>query len=122
VRYDYWQQLPAGRLVLGGNRDASLETEETDVEETIRLYRDGSMRSRRNCGFTPEVTDRCRDLGTTPDPGAARLARFATACGSRAAIRARQRAGLAAETRRARDRRRAAPELEIFAPSRLTAA
>jgi gamma-glutamylputrescine oxidase len=32
--YDYWQQLPDGRLVLGGQRDASIETESTDVEET----------------------------------------------------------------------------------------
>src|SRR4029077_3976691 len=29
--YDYWQQLPDRRLVLGGSRDASLATEETDV-------------------------------------------------------------------------------------------
>lgn len=32
--YDYWQQLPDRRLVLGGQRDASFETESTDVEET----------------------------------------------------------------------------------------
>jgi gamma-glutamylputrescine oxidase len=32
--FDYWQQLPDGRLVLGGRRDASLATEATDVEET----------------------------------------------------------------------------------------
>jgi gamma-glutamylputrescine oxidase len=32
--YDYWQQLPNGRLVLGGRRDASLATERTDVDET----------------------------------------------------------------------------------------
>jgi len=32
--YDYWQQLPDGRLVVGGRRDASFETEETGVEET----------------------------------------------------------------------------------------
>ena len=32
--YDYWQQLPDGRLVLGGQRDASFATEDTDVEET----------------------------------------------------------------------------------------
>ncbi len=32
--YDYWQQLPNGRLVLGGRRDTSVETERTSVEET----------------------------------------------------------------------------------------
>jgi glycine/D-amino acid oxidase-like deaminating enzyme len=30
--YDYWQQLPDRRLVLGGRRDAALETESTDEE------------------------------------------------------------------------------------------
>jgi gamma-glutamylputrescine oxidase len=32
--YDYWQQLPDGRLLLGGRRDTSLETERSNVEET----------------------------------------------------------------------------------------
>ena len=32
--FDYWQQLPDGRLVVGGKRDLDLETEFTDVEET----------------------------------------------------------------------------------------
>jgi glycine/D-amino acid oxidase-like deaminating enzyme len=32
--YDYWQQLPDGRLVVGGQRDASFATEDTDVEAT----------------------------------------------------------------------------------------
>jgi glycine/D-amino acid oxidase-like deaminating enzyme len=32
--YDYWQQLPDGRLILGGRRDTDLENERTSVEET----------------------------------------------------------------------------------------
>ena len=32
--YDYWQQLPDGRLILGGRRDTSLETERTAADET----------------------------------------------------------------------------------------
>jgi gamma-glutamylputrescine oxidase len=32
--FDYWQQLPDGRLVLGGQRDAALDEEWTDVEAT----------------------------------------------------------------------------------------
>jgi gamma-glutamylputrescine oxidase len=32
--FDYWQQLDDGRIVAGGFRDLSLETEFTDVEET----------------------------------------------------------------------------------------
>src|SRR5207237_2355412 len=35
--YDYWQQLPDGRLVVGGKRDASFATEATAVEETTEL-------------------------------------------------------------------------------------
>ena len=38
--YDYWQQLPDGRLVIGGQRDASLATEDTDVEETTPVIQD----------------------------------------------------------------------------------
>jgi len=35
--YDYWQQLPDRRLVVGGRRDVSFETEETDVDATTGL-------------------------------------------------------------------------------------
>ena len=38
--YDYWQQLPDGRVVLGGCRDAALETEwTTDAEPTPEVQR-----------------------------------------------------------------------------------
>jgi glycine/D-amino acid oxidase-like deaminating enzyme len=32
--FDYWQQLPYGRILLGGFRDVSILDELTDVEET----------------------------------------------------------------------------------------
>jgi len=38
--YDYWQQLPDGRLVVGGKRDASFETEATADEETTALIQE----------------------------------------------------------------------------------
>jgi glycine/D-amino acid oxidase-like deaminating enzyme len=38
--FDYWQQLPDGRLVVGGKRDASFETEYTDVETTTPVIQD----------------------------------------------------------------------------------
>jgi glycine/D-amino acid oxidase-like deaminating enzyme len=67
--YDYWQQLPDGRLVLGGKRDASLETEDTGVVETTEL-----VQSRLDelleqlVGNRPAVTDRWAGIwGTTPD-------------------------------------------------------
>ncbi len=34
--FDYWQQLPDGRLVVGGRRDRSFATEDTAVEETTQ--------------------------------------------------------------------------------------
>jgi gamma-glutamylputrescine oxidase len=67
--YDYWQQLPDGRLVIGGNRDASFETEETDVEETTALIQ-GRLEAlvQQLVGYRPRVTDRWSGIwGTTPD-------------------------------------------------------
>ena len=42
----------AERGVIGGNRDASLETEETDVEETTREVQTGSTRLSSNSSAT----------------------------------------------------------------------
>ena len=67
--YDYWHQLPDGRLVIGGNRDAALTTEETDVEETTELVQarlDALVE--KLVGHRPAVTDRWAGIwGTTPD-------------------------------------------------------
>jgi glycine/D-amino acid oxidase-like deaminating enzyme len=38
--YDYWQQTPDRRLILGGRRDTALEAECTAVEETTPLIQD----------------------------------------------------------------------------------
>jgi gamma-glutamylputrescine oxidase len=67
--YDYWHQLPDGRLVLGGNRDASLETEETDVEETTAPIQERlDILVEQLIGYRPRVTDRWAGIwGTTPD-------------------------------------------------------
>ena len=67
--YDYWQQLPDGRLVLGGNRDASLETEDTDVIATTAAIQQGlDELAERLVGERPEVTKRWAGIwGTTPD-------------------------------------------------------
>jgi glycine/D-amino acid oxidase-like deaminating enzyme len=67
--YDYWHQLPDGRLVIGGNRDAALATEETDVEETTEVVQariDALVE--QLVGYRPAVTDRWAGIwGTTPD-------------------------------------------------------
>jgi gamma-glutamylputrescine oxidase len=38
--FDYWQQLPDGRLVVGGFRDFSIMSELTDVEETTPVIQE----------------------------------------------------------------------------------
>jgi glycine/D-amino acid oxidase-like deaminating enzyme len=67
--YDYWHQLPDGRLVLGGRRDASVATEWTDREETtepIQTSLDGLLHELAGGG--PRVTHRWAGIwGTTPD-------------------------------------------------------
>ena len=67
--YDYWQQLPDGRLVIGGSRDASFDTEQTDVEATTDLVQariDALVE--QLAGYRPQVTHRWAGIwGTTPD-------------------------------------------------------
>jgi gamma-glutamylputrescine oxidase len=67
--YDYWQQLPDGRVVLGGKRDASFETEQTDVEATTGLVQERlDALGRDLLGRPPVVTNRWAGIwGTTPD-------------------------------------------------------
>jgi gamma-glutamylputrescine oxidase len=67
--YDYWQQLPDRRLVIGGCRDASLETEQTDVlETTATIQQQLDALVERLTGTRPAVTHRWAGIwGTTPD-------------------------------------------------------
>jgi gamma-glutamylputrescine oxidase len=67
--YDYWQQLPDGRLVIGGKRDASLATEDTDVLETTDVIQGRlEVLVEELVGYRPTVTDRWAGIwGTTPD-------------------------------------------------------
>jgi gamma-glutamylputrescine oxidase len=65
----YWQQLDGGRLLLGGLRDLSPQTEETDEEETtpaIQAALDAFLREL--LGFGPRVTHRWAGVfGVTSD-------------------------------------------------------
>jgi gamma-glutamylputrescine oxidase len=67
--FDYWHQLPDGRLVVGGSRDASPATEETDVEATTELVQ-GRLEAlvEELVGYRPRVTHRWAGVwGATPD-------------------------------------------------------
>jgi len=67
--YDYWQQLPDGRLVVGGKRDASFATEATAAEETTELIqRELEALVVELVGALPVVTHRWAGVwGETPD-------------------------------------------------------
>jgi gamma-glutamylputrescine oxidase len=67
--YDYWQQLPDGRLVIGGQRDASFATEDTDVEETTDVIQERlDTLVEQLVGYRPRVEHRWAGIwGTTPD-------------------------------------------------------
>jgi gamma-glutamylputrescine oxidase len=67
--FDYWQQLPDGRLVLGGQRDASLDGENTSVEETTPLIQERLERLVGELlGRLPRITHRWAGVwGTTLD-------------------------------------------------------
>jgi len=67
--FDYWQQLPDGRLLAGGKRDASFETEQTDIEATTPLVQ-GLLEElvRELLGRVPRITHRWAGIwGETPD-------------------------------------------------------
>ena len=67
--FDYWHQLPDGRLVVGGCRDVSPATEETDVEATTELVQDRlEALAEELVGYRPRVMHRWAGIwGTTPD-------------------------------------------------------
>jgi glycine/D-amino acid oxidase-like deaminating enzyme len=123
--YDYWQQLPDGRLVIGGNRDASLETEETDVDQTTELIQ-GRLDAfvEQLVGYRPEVTDRWAGIwGTTPDrmPLVGQVRDGVWVAGGYSGHGNAMGLACGDLVARALVGERS-PELEIFAPGRLTAA
>jgi gamma-glutamylputrescine oxidase len=67
--YDYWQQLPDGRLVIGGSRDFAPEAEQTDLEETTRpIQARIDALVERLVGYRPVVAQRWAGIwGMSPD-------------------------------------------------------
>ena len=67
--YDYWHQLPDGRLVIGGHRDAAFEEEATELMETTDVvqFRIEAL-VEQLVGRRPRITHRWAGIwGTTPD-------------------------------------------------------
>jgi glycine/D-amino acid oxidase-like deaminating enzyme len=67
--FDYWHQLPDGRLVAGGSRDAALDAEQTDVDETTPVIQ-GQIEAlvARLVGRRPAITHRWTGVwGATRD-------------------------------------------------------
>jgi gamma-glutamylputrescine oxidase len=67
--YDYWQQTPDGRLVLGGRRDTSLDTEFTAEEGTTEAVQAALDRfAAELVGGAPAIEQRWSGIwGTTAD-------------------------------------------------------
>jgi gamma-glutamylputrescine oxidase len=67
--FDYWQQLPGGRLVAGGRRDVTLDAEFTADEATTEPVQDSLEALVRDLvGFVPAITHRWSGIfGTSPD-------------------------------------------------------
>ena len=67
--YDYWQQLDDGRLVIGGKRDTSVETEYTSAEETTPPIQQAiETQVVELVGRLPVITHRWAGVwGQTPD-------------------------------------------------------
>jgi hypothetical protein len=67
--FDYWQQLPDGRLIAGGRRNTTLEAENTAVEETTEVIQvQIEELVRELLGRLPRITHRWAGLfGTTAD-------------------------------------------------------
>jgi glycine/D-amino acid oxidase-like deaminating enzyme len=67
--FDYWQQTPDGRLILGGRRDTDLETERTAIEETTPFIQDQlTAYAAELMGEAPEISHRWSGIwGETHD-------------------------------------------------------
>jgi len=53
--WDYWQQLPDGRIAMGGGRDQAIESENTDNSEPTPLMREYLSERLKNIGSTSPI-------------------------------------------------------------------
>jgi glycine/D-amino acid oxidase-like deaminating enzyme len=67
--WDYWQQLPDGRIAIGGGRDLALEQEATDVVEPTQIMRDYQERLLKTIGVTAPVEHHWAAIVSYTDSG-----------------------------------------------------
>jgi gamma-glutamylputrescine oxidase len=124
--YDYWQQTPDGRIVAGGFRDRALEEEQTADEETTPLIQGHLERFVAELlGAQPAIAYRWAGIfGTTEDslPLVGRMPEHEDVWVSVGYSGHGNVMGLACGELVARGILGAAPELELFEPSRLVSA
>jgi glycine/D-amino acid oxidase-like deaminating enzyme len=67
--WDYWQQLPDGRIAIGGGRDFALEQEATDVVEPTQIMRDYQERLLKSIGVTAPIEHHWAAIVSYTDSG-----------------------------------------------------
>ena len=67
--WDYWQQLPDGRIAIGGGRDLALGEEATDVVEPTKVMRDYLERKLHDIGVTAPVEHHWAAIVSYTDSG-----------------------------------------------------
>ncbi|NBO25487.1 MAG: FAD-binding oxidoreductase [Actinobacteria bacterium] len=67
--WDYWQQLPDGRIAIGGGRDLALDQEATDVVEPTQVIRDYLERKLESIGVTAPVEHHWAAIVSYTDSG-----------------------------------------------------
>jgi len=67
--WDYWQQLPDGRIAIGGGRDLALEQEATDVIEPTQVIRDYLEQKLDELGVTAPVEHHWAAIVSYTDSG-----------------------------------------------------
>jgi len=67
--WDYWQQLPDGRIAIGGGRDLALEQEATDVVEPTQVIRDYLEQKLDELGVTAPVEHHWAAIVSYTDSG-----------------------------------------------------
>lgn len=67
--WDYWQQLPDGRIAIGGGRDFAIEQEATDVVEPTQVMRDYLEAKLKEIGATAPVEHHWAAIVSYTDSG-----------------------------------------------------